>query len=130
MKNLLALLLTLFTITLQGQDITGQWNGQLEVQGTELRIIFHVEKDGENYTATLDSPDQGATGIPTTATTYEDNTLTITATDLGMTYRGQLIENSDKVKGIFNQGPMSLPLELSREFTRRQSQRIKSMFSL
>ena len=27
----------------QAQDITGQWNGVLSVQGTNLRLVFHVE---------------------------------------------------------------------------------------
>jgi alpha/beta superfamily hydrolase len=37
--------------------------GLLDAGKVQIRIILHVNKDGENYSATLDSPDQGANGI-------------------------------------------------------------------
>jgi len=49
---------------LRAQDITGQWNGVLSVQGVNLRLVLHVNKTGDGYTSTMDSPDQGAKGMP------------------------------------------------------------------
>ena len=39
---------------------TGTWSGKLDVQGTKLSLVFHL--DDEN--PTMDSPDQGVKGIP------------------------------------------------------------------
>ena len=45
MKKILAILIVVFTvITVKGQDITGQWNGVLKVQGIQLRIVFHISE--------------------------------------------------------------------------------------
>ena len=43
--RLLFVLLLGFSFQLQAQDVTGTWNGTLEVQGMKLRIVFHVEKN-------------------------------------------------------------------------------------
>jgi len=41
MKNFIILLVTLITtLTSTAQDITGQWNGVLKVQGTQLRVVL------------------------------------------------------------------------------------------
>lgn len=59
MKKLYILLITLLTsITLTAQDIEGQWNGVLKVQGTQLRVVFNVTKTDQGYGSTMDSPDQ------------------------------------------------------------------------
>lgn len=116
MKNLIVLIATvLITINLQAQEIAGQWQGLLDVQGMQLTVVFNVEADGDNYISTMDSPDQGATGIPTTATKFEENKLTVTIDEMQLKYEGALSEDGTIVKGTFNQGPMSLPLELSRK---------------
>ena len=39
---------------------TGTWSGKLDIQGTKLTLVFHL--DDEN--PTMDSPDQGVKGIP------------------------------------------------------------------
>ena len=43
-KTSLILLTCLLSLTIYGQDITGQWNGELKVQGTQLRLVFNVTK--------------------------------------------------------------------------------------
>lgn len=39
---------------------TGTWSGKLDVQGRKLSLVFHLDGDQP----TMDSPDQGAKGIP------------------------------------------------------------------
>ena len=97
---------------LQAQDITGQWNGVLTVQGTSLRIVFHINKTGEGYTSTMDSPDQGAAGIPVTATTFDGSKLSMTIKNLGASYEGEF--KADSIEGIFKQSGLSLPMTLTR----------------
>lgn len=110
--SIISLILSTFGMA---QDITGAWNGVLEVQGTTLRVVFHIEKEGDNYSSKMDSPDQGAFGIATASTTYEDGTLTITAPAMALTYEGKLSESGEKIEGTFKQGGMSLPLDLGKE---------------
>jgi len=97
-----------------GQDITGQWNGILKVQGTQLRIVFNINKAENGYTATMDSPDQHAKGIPVSSVTFENSMLKLAATALRMEYEGTL-KPEGFVEGTFKQAGMSIPLNLARE---------------
>jgi pimeloyl-ACP methyl ester carboxylesterase len=95
------------------QEITGQWNGVLKVQGTQLRLVFNVDKTDSGYSSTLDSPDQGANGIPVTITTFEDPKIKFEVKNLGIEYNGELKEN--EITGTFKQGGQVFPLTLSRK---------------
>lgn len=115
MKTLSTVLILFFlTLTLTAQDIAGDWHGMLKVQGVQLRLVFHIQEEGEGYTATMDSPDQGAKGIPVTSTSFEHPTLKIGMPNLGIVYEGTLNE-AGTITGDFNQYGQILPLELSRE---------------
>jgi pimeloyl-ACP methyl ester carboxylesterase len=96
----------------QSQNITGQWNGVLDVAGTKLRIVFHIEKHERTYSCTMDSPDQGAKGIPVTTTRVKGKTLLIEAANLAMRYEGKRCK--DGIKGTFSQMGMQIPLTLTR----------------
>lgn len=102
-----------------GQDITGQWNGVLKVQGTQLRIVFNISKSESGYTATMDSPDQHAKGIPVSSVNFENSTLQLAATALRMEYEGSL-KPEGIVEGTFKQAGLSIPLNLSREVVEKK----------
>ena len=113
MKLTTSLFVALITTTfISAQEITGTWQGTLNVQGTKLEIVFHIEKQIDGYTSLMDSPTQGAYGIKTTNTIYENEKLQITATDLGLFYQGTA--KNDSIMGIFNQNGMPFPLTLVR----------------
>ena len=109
----IAFLLVTFLITFHGysQDITGEWHGKLEAM--KLRIVFHIEKTDSGYSATLDSPDQGAKGIPVTETTFENEILNIKITNLNATFEGNYTD--EKITGTFIQNGFKVPLLLQRE---------------
>lgn len=115
MRILVLFALLLSSIFSFAQDITGNWNGVLDIQGSKLRIVFDISQEGNVYTATMDSPDQGAKGIPTTNTTFEASTIRITATQMSLVYEGKFNEKDQTIKGVFKQGPMAIPLDLGRE---------------
>ncbi len=114
MKKIALIFLT-FAITCSAiaQEISGQWHGLLEIPGSPLRLVINIEKSDSGYNSTLDSPDQGAKGIPVDTTTFADGKLDIAATALGLTYTAKLVGN--KLEGTFAQGGLTLPLEMSRE---------------
>ena len=113
-KIAFVLILMIATLAIFGQDITGQWNGVLEVQGIKLRIVFNVNKSAEGYTSTMDSPDQGAKGIPVTITTFENPVLKLEITNAGIKFEGSY-SKVDTINGTFKQSGMSFPLDLTRK---------------
>ncbi|MFQ3212976.1 MAG: pimeloyl-ACP methyl ester carboxylesterase [Marivirga sp.] len=110
---------TLLTIILIGstasiaQDFTGKWNGILEVQGTQVPLVFKIEKTEDGYNGTFDSPKQGAKDIPFSSVTIKDNSIKLYATNIGAFYEGNWV--SDSIVGSWNQGGMSIPLNIFRK---------------
>jgi uncharacterized protein len=115
MKKSLLFLLLICSSYAFGQGITGDWYGQLDIQGTKLRVVFHIVSTGEGYTSTMDSPDQGAKGIAVDQTTLENGQLTLQMTAMKATYKGVFNDAEQTINGTFDQGTLSLPLELKRE---------------
>ncbi|EAR12558.1 hypothetical protein PI23P_08030 [Polaribacter irgensii 23-P] len=119
MKNFIILLVTLLaTLTSTAQDITGRWNGVLKVQGTQLRVVFNIAQTDNGYSATMDSPDQGAKGIPVTNTTFKNQKIKFEVTNARIEYDGELSE--DKIIGTFKQGGQEFPMNLSRETIKKE----------
>ena len=112
-KVIIALIAILATAQIYAQTIEGQWNGALDIQGTQLRLVFNITKKDTGIVATMDSPDQGAKGIPMTSANFINGVLNIVAANMKMTYEGTLADNT--IKGEFKQNGMKLPLNLSRE---------------
>ena len=121
-KTLLAsIAMLLFGIALSAQNVAGLWSGTLQLPTGKLRIVFHLSPQGDGYTATMDSPDQGAKGIPVTQATFTPPTLTLEIASAQIKYTGTY-ENG-LFKGTFVQGGFSLPLELSKSVESVQSNR-------
>lgn len=118
-KITLTIIACLISLTILGQDITGQWNGALKVQGTQLRLVFNITKTDNGIISTMDSPDQGAKGIPTTTANFEKSILKITIESAKIEYVGTL--GSDNViVGTFKQGGQSFPMNLSKEIIEKE----------
>ncbi|MCK9413634.1 MAG: alpha/beta hydrolase [Prolixibacteraceae bacterium] len=119
MKNIAVLLVLVISVLgSYGQEITGQWNGALKVQGMQLRIVFNITGNDKRYISTMDSPDQGAKGIPVTTTTFVDSKLKLEMPNLRIEYSGELKENT--ITGTFKQNGMEFPLNLSKEKIEKQ----------
>lgn len=118
MKTIAILLISIVTVfNLIAQDFTGQWNGLLKVRETKLRVVFHVTKTDDDFSTTMDSPDQGVKGIPVTKTTVENQIIKFEVANLRMEYSGELKGNV--IVGTFKQGGSEFPLKLSREVIER-----------
>ncbi|MEA9414715.1 alpha/beta hydrolase family protein [Flavobacterium sp. PL02] len=115
MKHYIVTILSfLTTLTVFGQDITGQWNGLLNVQGTQLRLVFNINKSDTGFKSTMDSPDQGAKDIPVTTTSFENSTLKLTVANAKIEYEG-ILGKDNKIVGTFKQAGHAFPMNLSRE---------------
>jgi putative CocE/NonD family hydrolase len=95
------------------QDVTGDWFGTLEVE-VELRITIHVQPADGGYTATLDSPDQGATGIPLDEFLVEDGRVTFRFDRAGVTYEGRVDPGFTTITGTFSQAGQHYSLNFGR----------------
>ncbi|MDZ7364061.1 MAG: alpha/beta fold hydrolase [candidate division KSB1 bacterium] len=97
------------------QGLEGIWQGVLKVQSLELRIVFNISKTPEGkFTATLDSPDQGATGIPVSAVTFENGNVKIEVKSIFGVFDGKLESDQTTITGEWKQGAAALPLVLKR----------------
>ena len=106
-KRVLIITTILFCAIMYANAQTGTWSGKLDVQGTKLALIFHLDEDNP----TMDSPDQGAKGIPVQVDRGAEGKITIKIPSLAVLYEGQW--NKDKIVGTFNQMNISLPLTLT-----------------
>ncbi|HAH58159.1 MAG TPA: alpha/beta hydrolase, partial [Bacteroidales bacterium] len=114
MKTISILIVTLLiSHVLTAQDITGQWNGILNVPGIQLRLVFNVSKSDKGYSSTMDSPDQGANDIPVTNTTFENSNIKFEVANLRIEYIGELKGN--EIIGTFKQAGQEFPMNLSRK---------------
>lgn len=107
------LIIIFATISVSAQDINGQWNGVLEVQGMKLRLSFNVNKTEFDINSTMDSPDQGVFGMQTTATSFENSILKISLSSAQIEYEGTL-GNDDVIVGTFKQFGQAFPMNLSK----------------
>jgi uncharacterized protein len=115
MRKMTSILLTVFiSFTGFAQDITGQWNGVLKIQGTQLGLIFNISKTENGFNATMDSPDQGAKGIPVTTTSFDSSTLKIALINAKIEYEG-ILGKDHIIVGNFKQNGQTFPMNLSKE---------------
>ena len=113
-KFIIVLFLLISSTVIVAQDVTGDWYGILVANGVKLRIVYHIKNDGK-LTATMDSPDQKANGIPISDVTFQNSVLTLSAKNLGFSYTGKVNKTFSKVTGEFKQSGMKFNLDLQRK---------------
>lgn len=97
----------------QAQKLEGSWTGKLSVQGTQLTIVFHFEKDKNNgFIVMMDSPDQSVKGVPATVNSLTADSVDIAISSIGARYLGK--QQGDHIQGTFTQFGRSFPLMLNR----------------
>lgn len=113
-KAVLILAMLITTASLFSQDIIGKWNGVLNAGEISLRVDFNISKTDDGYSAIMDSPDQGAYGIPCDVTEFKEGDLRITVVNLGVEYKAKL--NKEGVfDGTFTQMGQSFDMDLTQK---------------
>ncbi len=95
-------------------DIDGAWMGAIDAGAIKLRCVFHITNTAEGLTATMDSPDQGASGIPVTTVTRNGPTIKMQLNGIGGTFDGKISADLTTIDGTWNQSGGSFPLVLKR----------------
>lgn len=102
---IIAMFVSLISAVCFAQDIAGDWNGTLKVNGAELRLVMHLTKNPDGtLKATLDSIDQGANGIPVSSTTFKDSKLNLVISAVNGTYEGKVNADASEIAGTWTQG--------------------------
>ena len=96
-------------------DIDGAWLGTLEVSGgIKLRVVFHIVNTEDGLTATADSPDQGAKGMPVTSVTRNGESLKFAMKAVAAAFDGKISADHATITGTFTQRGTDVPLVLTR----------------
>lgn len=114
MKTLLLILATTIALTASAQSpMLGTWTGKLDLGMAKLTLAINLSNDAAgNVQCTLDSPDQGAKGIPANVNACTDDSLSVSVPQIGMTYTGRLAGNV--LKGNFTQMGRTFPLDFTK----------------
>ena len=109
---LIAAVATALSALAQAQDlapIVGDWYGALNA-GVKLPVVLHVKLDGS---ASVDSPSQGATGMPAAAS-LTGSAVTLTLTKPAASFEGAVSSDGATLSGQWKQSGAALPLVLTR----------------
>lgn len=99
----------------KGSDLQGYWKGTLYVGAVQLRVVFKIsEAPAGQFSATLDSLDQGARNIPVTSVTYTKPAVEMEVKGVGGYFEGKLDLSSGEIDGKWTQGGKSMDLVLER----------------
>ena len=94
-------------------EVQGHWRGALNLKGVTLRLLFHIARSPDgSYSATLDSPDQGAAGIPASGAEFTYPQLKLEWQAMNGVYTGTLEHN--RLSGTWRQGTVSFSLKMER----------------
>jgi len=115
------MLLSLLSTSLPGRweqtapvNPEGDWKGTLDAGGVKLDLVLHVTKKDAALSATLDSPSQGATGLPIDSITVTGKSLRFEMKSLGATYEGAFSTDGSQIDGEFSQAQRPFPLTFKR----------------
>ena len=95
-----------------GKPLLGTWSGKLDVGPMSLTLVLHLEQADGFMKVTLDSPDQGAKGIPAKKEYVSDDSLAVAVEMNGATFRARLKDG--KLDGTFSQNGFTAPLVLTK----------------
>lgn len=95
-----------------GEGLGGVWSGNLQITPqVKLKMVFNISEPGhEPPVITMDSPDQGAYGIPAEVNYLSADSVSLSVSSIRMTFAGSLKDGV--LSGTFTQGPLTLPLSL------------------
>jgi len=92
--------------------LNGRWEGALSV-GIELKIVLRTKTDEHGTSMLMDSPTQGANGIPVAKLAKDAQAVAFEVPSIRGRYTGTLSEDGATLTGTWNQA-MDMPLTLTR----------------
>lgn len=94
------------------EALAGVWQGELALGPRHLTIVVRLERADGGWSATMDSPDQGTTGIPVDSVAVESGVVRLEVGEIGGSYEGRLGDDGTVLRGRWTQRGRSIPLVL------------------
>ncbi len=102
------------TATALPAELDGIWEGTLDVGAMKLRLVFRISiEESGRVTATIDSPDQGAFGLPVDEVTFEEGRVKLAMRALAASYEGKPDTEWTQLSGRFTQAGHAIRLDLA-----------------
>ena len=99
--------------------IVGDWRGAIvPAPGRSIPLILHISGTPGSLTATLDSPAQGAVGLPIASVKQEGKMLHLVLTTPSASYTATISDDGRTLDGTWSQGGGSISLTMTRATTR------------
>ncbi|WP_100643644.1 hypothetical protein [Alteromonas facilis] len=114
-KTITLLASLLFVTASHAMNLAGQWSGNLEVGQQAVPIIFNVSNSDNSYTATMDSPMQGATGIPVESVEINGDSIIFSIKVAGARYEANVKDG--KMIGTWKQSGQAFALNMQKGTT-------------
>ena len=99
-------------VATKADALIGSWSGKLNVGAMSLTIVINFEQADGYVKCSIDSPDQGAKGIPIKKEYLSEDSVSLNVETIHATYRARV--EGEKMVGTFTQNGMSMPLTLSK----------------
>lgn len=113
MKYFFTIIGLFFSTVSLSQNITGNWEGSLEIQGNELPIVFHISKDeAGKYSATFDSPKQKTYNNACSDVIVKGDSVILIMQKIKGQYAGKL--NDKELTGTWSQSGYTFPLDMKK----------------
>jgi pimeloyl-ACP methyl ester carboxylesterase len=91
----------------------GTWQGKLQIGGTELPIVFHLQAPANGSQAgTMDSPAQNAYGLPLASVTLKADSVILQLRQPAARFAGRLAAGGKQLTGAWQQAGRAVPLTL------------------
>ncbi|MDR9415986.1 MAG: alpha/beta fold hydrolase [Gracilimonas sp.] len=97
-------------------SILGNWEGAINIQGQQLKVIFNIEGESNNLTGTIDIPQQGAMGLKLTQAEQRADSVFLTFfTGQGNGKFEGTFQADSLIRGTYSQGAASFPFEIQKQ---------------
>jgi len=97
------------------EKFTGTWEGKLESPAGSVRLSFNMSNKEDSAVGTIDSPDQGAAGIPMSLISVNDSSIKIEVKITSAGYNGKLSDDGKTLTGEWSQAGRTFPLVLTKK---------------
>ena len=99
----------------EAQNITGTWQGTLDVQGNKIPLVFHIKKDSsDKWIGSFDSPSQHAFNLSCSEVITKEDSVILVMAIINGKYAGLVSADKTQITGTWFQGPGSLPLVVKK----------------
>jgi hypothetical protein len=105
---------TLEKSTPVAKEIEGTWEGTLDANGQQLRLVLKLANEAGAATGTLTSVDQDGAVIPIEVITQKGAELKLELPSVGGSFAGEVSKDGSVIAGQWTQGMGALPLTFKR----------------